>query len=64
MMNYTKDELGEALKAINSTIGKCEKAILKLKENLAQHTLLFRRIKAFRIAVDLIEREISLSINK
>ncbi|SHE41641.1 hypothetical protein SAMN04488522_101140 [Pedobacter caeni] len=58
MTNYTKEELQEALKAIISTNGKCEKAILKLKENSAQHTLLSRRIKAFRISIELIEREL------
>lgn len=59
MTSYTKDELEEALKAINSTIGKCEKAILKLKENSAQHTLLYRRIRAFRISMELIEKAMS-----
>jgi len=59
MKNYTKEQLEEALRAIVSTIGKCEKAILKLNENSAQHTLLARRIKAFRISVELIERELS-----
>ncbi|TCC97186.1 hypothetical protein EZ444_10070 [Pedobacter hiemivivus] len=58
-MNYLKEELEEALKAIKSTIDKCEKAILKLKENSAQHTLLSRRIKAFHISVNLIETEMS-----
>lgn len=56
MTNYTKEELEEALRSIISTIGKCETAILKLKENSAQHTLLSRRIKAFRISVELIEK--------
>ena len=59
MTGYTKEELEEALKAITSTVGKCEKAILKLKENSAQHTLLSRRIKAFRISVELIEKALS-----
>jgi hypothetical protein len=58
MNNYSKEELEEALKAIKSTIHKCEKAIVKLKGNSAQHTLLSRRIKAFHISVNLIEKEI------
>jgi len=59
MTNYTKEELEEAHRAIISTIGKCGKAMLKLKENSAQYTLLSRRIKAFRISVELIERALS-----
>jgi hypothetical protein len=58
MENYTKEELEEALRAIESTIGKCEKAQLKLKLGTSQHTLLIRRIKAFRIASALITREL------
>ncbi|SDJ48528.1 hypothetical protein SAMN04487898_10356 [Pedobacter sp. ok626] len=63
MNNYSKEELEEGLKSIKSTIGKCEKAILKLKENSAQHTLLSRRIKAFHSSVNLIETEMSYLIN-
>ena len=59
MTGYTKEELEEALKSITSTVGKCEKEMLKLKENSAQHTLLSRRIKAFRISVELIEKALS-----
>ncbi|MCL2051025.1 MAG: EVE domain-containing protein, partial [Lachnospiraceae bacterium] len=51
-------ELHEALRSISSTIGKCEKAILKLNEGTSQHTLTKRRIEAFYIAVSLIEREL------
>lgn len=56
-----KHELHEALRAINSTIGKCEKAQLKLKVGTPQHTLTRRRLKAFYIAVSLIERELEES---
>ncbi|RWX02556.1 hypothetical protein EPI11_04890 [Flavobacterium cerinum] len=59
MKKYTKEELEEALRSHASTISKCEKAFLKLKENTAQRTLLSRRIKALYISVDLIERELS-----
>lgn len=59
MENFTKGELEEALRAIVSTIGKCEKAQSKLKEGTSQHTLLIRRIKALRIASGLIERELA-----
>ena len=59
MAAYAKEELEEALGAIISTINKCEKVMPKLKENSAQQTLLIRRIKALRISVELIERELS-----
>jgi hypothetical protein len=51
-------ELREALRAINSTIGKCEKAQAKLSEGTSQHTLMKRRLKAFYIAVSLIEKKL------
>ena len=57
-MEYTKEELQEALRAIASTISKCEKVQPKLKEGTPQHTLLIRRIKALQIASALIQREL------
>lgn len=59
MDSYTKEELQEAIRAIASTISKCEKTLPKLKEKSAQQTLLSRRIKAFKIAADLIEKELA-----
>lgn len=50
-------DLSEALRAINSTISKCEKAQLKLAEGTPQHTLTKRRLEAFYISVSLIEKE-------
>ncbi len=58
MDNYTREELEEALRAIVSTISKCEKVQPKLKPGTSQHTLLIRRIKALRIASSLITREL------
>lgn len=58
MENFTKEELEEALRAIVSTISKCEKVQPKLKPGASQHTLLIRRIKALRIASSLITREL------
>jgi len=58
MDDFTKEELEGALQAIDSTISKCEKAHPKLKQGTSQHTLLTRRIKAFYIALRLIEREL------
>jgi len=51
-------DLREALRAINSTISKCEKAQLKLAEGTPQHTLTKRRLEAFYIATALIEKEL------
>ena len=59
MGSYTKEELKEALRAIASTISKCEKVQPKLKAGTPQHTLLVRRIKALQIAVALIEKELA-----
>jgi hypothetical protein len=61
MAKFTKPELEEALRAIDSTISKCEKVEPKLKPGTSQHTLLTRRIKAFKIAADLIKREMKIS---
>ena len=58
MGDYSKADLEEALHSISSTISKCEKALMKLREETPQHTLTEQRIKAFHIAVDLITREL------
>ena len=49
-----QQNLSEALRAIESTLSKCEKAHAKLREGSSQHTLTKRRIEAFRIASALI----------
>jgi hypothetical protein len=56
---FTTEDLEEALRAIASTISKCEKVQPKLKRGTPQHTLLKRRIKALYIASALIERELA-----
>ena len=58
MSTYTIEELLEAKRSIASTLSKCEKVILKLQPGKSQHTLTIRRIAAFKIALDLIEREL------
>ncbi|HHX72149.1 MAG TPA: hypothetical protein GX701_04375 [Clostridiales bacterium] len=58
MNDYTEEELKEALRAIESTISKCEKVLPKLKQGTSQHTLLVRRIKAFQIASSLVSKEL------
>ena len=55
---FTKEDLEEALRAIESTISKCEKIQPKLKQGTSQHTLLIRRVKALQIASSLIKREL------
>lgn len=62
MKVYKKEELEEALRAINSTLSKCEKAVFKLKDNSAQQTLMRRRIDAFRISAELIQKELDLAL--
>ena len=59
MDTYTREELVEAERSIASTLSKCEKAILKLRPGSGQHTLTARRITAFQIALDLMERELN-----
>lgn len=58
MRTYSEQELLEAKRSIASTQSKCEKAILKLTPGKSQHTLTKRRIEAFQIALELIDREL------
>ena len=64
-MSYTLEELTEAKRQIDSTLHKLREAVRSLEacENAArcksQITLAKRRIRAFTIAADLIEREIA-----
>lgn len=55
---FSKEDLEEALGAIESTISKCEKVQPKLRQGTAQHTLLVRRIRALNIASSLIKKEL------
>lgn len=54
MINYTQQELAEALRAIDSIIHKCEKAQEKFPEGNSHHTLLRNRLKAMYISKALI----------
>lgn len=64
-MEYTKEELLEAKRQIDSTLHKLEEVVRTLgaKENprryQSQITLAERRIEAFTIAGSLIERELA-----
>lgn len=58
MTAHSEHDLKEALRAIESTLSKCEKALAGLKPSMAQHTLLTRRIAAFRIAIALLKERL------
>lgn len=55
------EELTEALRALNSLISKCVKVQKKLQPGSAQATLMRNRLKAFRLSVALIKRELITS---
>ena len=65
-MEYTKDDLTEAKRQIDSTLHKLREAIktLQAKENPARYrsqiTLAERRVRAFELANALIEREANI----
>lgn len=61
MNHFESEELSEAIRSITSTLSKSEKALEKLKEGTAQHTMTVRAIKAYYTAVELIERETGAS---
>jgi hypothetical protein len=50
--------LKEALRAIESLLGKCIKAQEKLARGTSQWTLLKNRIRALEVSAELIRREI------
>lgn len=64
-MRYTDDQLTETKRQIDSTLHKLRETVKTLegKENPSRYksqiTLARRRIEAFGIAVDLIERELN-----
>jgi hypothetical protein len=57
--DFTQQDLAEALRALESTVSKCEKVLPKLRLGSSQHTLLTRRIKALHIATTLIKRDLA-----
>lgn len=64
-MNRTPDELAEAKRQIESTVGKLRKAVASMRgkrdgrRRLPQITLAERRIRAFELAVELIGEELA-----
>ena len=57
MEPFAQTELHEAARAITSALHKSEKAILKLKESSPQYRLTEGNIRAFHLALVLIEHE-------
>ncbi|WP_041734284.1 hypothetical protein [Acetivibrio thermocellus] len=57
MNEYTKQELEETKTALASTLHKCEKMQESGRLQSSQKTLNDRRVKALRIALTLIEKE-------
>ena len=55
---FSTDDLEEARRALASTLDKCEKVLPRLRPGSSQHTLLVRRIRALRVALALIGREL------
>jgi hypothetical protein len=56
---YSKEELKEALRAINSLLSKCEKVRARLSPGTSQHTLLKNRISALCISSAFISRALN-----
>jgi hypothetical protein len=52
--SFEPDDLREALRALNSMIGRCEKAQAKVSPGTSQHTLLRNRIRALCMAAELV----------
>ncbi len=59
-MEYSRQELEDALRAVESITAKCGKALIGQKEGSPQRALLTRRIKAMRISTFLIEKEMEV----
>jgi hypothetical protein len=59
MENFSATELQEAHRALSSTLLKCEKVGESNKLGASQRTLLNRRIAALKVALTLIEKELT-----
>ncbi len=59
MDKYTKEELNEAAAVLAPIIPQLEKMRPKFKEGTPQHTLLIRRIMAFNLAIELMQKDCS-----
>lgn len=63
MAAHSEKALEMALCAIKSSIGKGEKAILRLTEGTWQHTMMAQGIKAYELAIALIEKDSAIKIS-
>ncbi|MDR3120204.1 MAG: hypothetical protein LBU58_02545 [Clostridiales bacterium] len=59
MTDFSAEELSEAHRSLMSTLQKCEKVLESKKLPQSQRTLTERRVDALKIALTLIERELS-----
>lgn len=59
MTAYNREELLEAKVSLTSTLHKCEKMQINGKLLASQKTLNDRRVRALRLAVELIEKELA-----
>ena len=57
MSDYTKNELEEAITSLASTLHKCEKMQESGRIQSSQKTLNDRRVKALKIALELMKKE-------
>jgi lipopolysaccharide biosynthesis glycosyltransferase len=58
-VEYTNEELTDALRPVSSIISKCEKAQMKFQEGTSHHTRFSKMINAMYLAKSLITNEIS-----
>ena len=56
MKKYKKEELSEALRAIESLVNKLAKVQKRLRKGTPQATLAKRRLKALRVSAALIKK--------
>lgn len=57
MSQESDSETREALRALASSISKCEKAGARLAEGTPQYLFVSRQLRAYRVAVELLEAE-------
>ena len=58
MTAYKREELQDAIESLTSTLHKCEKMQINGRLLASQKTLNDRRVKALRVALELIEKEL------
>lgn len=56
-MNYTPEEIQEALRVISAAVLNCQKQQVRFKSGTPQHSLLRNRVKALKIAAALLRAD-------